>query len=61
VHRRTSLAVIPQELEKKRPVRVAARRQREMMVVLSDILVLIFILVLVLVSFASDLFYIISF
>jgi hypothetical protein len=36
VHRRTSLAVIPQELEKKRPVRVAARRQREMMVVLRD-------------------------
>ena len=37
VHRRTSFGVIPQEIiEKKRPVRVAARRQREMMVVLRD-------------------------
>lgn len=35
MHRRTSV-VIPPELEKKRPVRVAARRQREMMVVLRD-------------------------
>jgi hypothetical protein len=35
VHR-GRLALIPDELPKKRPVRVAARRQREMMVVLRD-------------------------
>ncbi len=35
VHRRT-FAVTREELPKKRPVRVAARRQREMMVVLRD-------------------------
>jgi len=33
---RARQSVIPQELLKKRPVRVAARRQREMMVVLRD-------------------------
>jgi len=36
VHRRTSLAVIPQELLKKRPVRVTASCLREIMVVLRD-------------------------
>jgi len=37
VHRRSSSsALIPQLEEKKRPVRVAARRQREMMAILRD-------------------------
>ena len=36
VHRRSSSSALIPQLEKKRPVRVAATRQREMMVILRD-------------------------